>query len=57
MGLIIPSEICEEEYENSRKITKESASKVILNEIQFQDNRASTAKIKNNMPNKENCKK
>ena len=57
MGLIIPSEICEEEYENSRKITKESASKVILNEIQFQDNRASTAKIKNNMQNKENCRK
>ena len=56
MGLIIPLEICEEEYENYRKITKESTSKVIRNEIQFQDNRVSTAKIKNNMQNKENCK-
>ena len=43
MGLIIPSEICQEEYENSQKITKESTNKVIRNEIQFQDNRLSTA--------------
>ena len=39
MGLIIPSEICQEEYKNSREITKESTNKVIRNEIQFQDNR------------------
>ena len=43
MGLIIPSEICQEEYENSQKITKESTNKVIRNEIQFQNKRLSTA--------------
>ena len=43
MGLIIPSEICQEEYENSQKITKESTNKVIRNDIRFQDNRLSTA--------------
>ena len=52
MGLIIPSEICQEEYENSQKITKESTNKVIHNKIQFQDNRLSTTKIKNNIKNK-----
>ena len=46
MRLIIPSEICQKEHENSREITKESTNKVIRNEIQFQDNRVSTAKIK-----------
>ena len=51
MGLIIPLEISQEEYENSQKITKESTNKVIRNEIQFQDNRLSTAKIKNNIKN------
>ena len=43
MGLIIPSEICKEEYENSQKITKESANKVIRNEIQLQNSCLSTA--------------
>ena len=43
MELIIPSEICQEEYENSREITKESTNKIILNEIQSQDNRVYTA--------------
>ena len=45
MGLIIPSEICQEEYENFQKITKESTNKVIRNEIQSHDNRLSTAII------------
>ena len=43
MGLIIPSEIFQEEYENSQKIAKESTNKVTRNKIQFQDNRLSTA--------------
>ena len=30
MGLIIPSEICQEEYDNFREITKESTNKVII---------------------------
>ena len=47
MGLIIVSEICRKEYENSRGITKETTDKVIPNEIQFQDNCVSTAKLKN----------
>ena len=51
MGIIIPSEICQEEYENSEKITKQSTNKVIRNEIQFPDNRLLTAKIKNNIEN------
>ena len=46
MGLIIPSEICQEEYKNSREITKGTTNKVMHNKIQFQDNRLSTAKIK-----------
>ena len=41
MGLIIPLEICQEEYENLWEITN--------NEIQFQDNRVSAAKMKNNI--------
>ena len=51
MGLIIPSEIYQEEYENYREITKESTNKVIRNEIEFQDNCISTAKIKNYIKN------
>ena len=51
MGLIIPSEICQEKYENSRAITKETTNKVIRNEIQFQDDRISTAKIKSDIKN------
>ena len=51
MELIIPSDICQEEYENSPEITKESTNKVILNEIQFQDNRISAAEIKNSIKN------
>ena len=46
MALIIPSKICQEEYENSRAITRETTNKVMRNEIQFQDNGVSTAKIK-----------
>ena len=46
MVLIIPSEVCQEEYENSRAITKETTNKVIRNEIQSQDDRISTAKMK-----------
>ena len=49
MRLMIPSEICQEKYENSREITKKTTNKVIRNEIQFQDNRVSTEKIKNNI--------
>ena len=45
MALIIPSKICQE-YENSRAITRETTNKVMRNEIQFQGNRVSTAKIK-----------
>ena len=52
MGLIIPSEICQEEYENSLAITKETTNKVMCNEIQFQDNRVSTAKIKSDIKNR-----
>ena len=51
MGLIIPSEICQEEYENSQEITKEITNKVMRNKNQFQDNCVSTAKIKNNIKN------
>ena len=51
MGLISPSEICQEEYENSRTINKEATSKIMRNEIQFQDNRVSTAKIKSDIKN------
>ena len=46
MGLIIPSEIRQEECENSQAVTKETTNKVMRNEIQFLDNRVSTAKIK-----------
>ena len=46
MGLIIPSEIRQKEFENSPKVTKETTNKVIRNEIKFQNNRVSTAKIK-----------
>ena len=46
IGSIIPSEICQTEYKNSREITKE-----IRKEIQFQDNHASTTKIENNIKN------
>ena len=35
MGLIVPSEICQEEYENSQAITRETTNKVMRNEIQF----------------------
>ena len=41
--------IFQEEYENYREITKETTHKVMCNEIQFQDNRVSTAKIKNDI--------
>ena len=51
MGLIIPLKICQEEYENFQEITKETTNKVIRNEIQFQDNRISTTKIKKKKPN------
>ena len=51
MGLIIPSEICQEEYENSQEITKETTNKVMRNEIQFQGNRVSTPKTKSNIKN------
>ena len=51
MGLIIPSEICQKEYENSREITKETTNKVMRNEIQFQENRVSTTKLKSNIKN------
>ena len=46
MGLIFPSKISQEEYEYSQNTTKESTNRVIRNEIQFQDNGLSTAKIK-----------
>ena len=49
MGLSIPSEIQQEEYENSRGITKETSNKVIRNKIQFEDNCVSSAKINNNI--------
>ena len=39
MGLIIPLEVFQEEYENSRAITKETTNKVMHNEIQVQDNK------------------
>ena len=52
MGLIIPSEICQEEYENSQAITRETTNKVMRNKIQFQDNRISTAKIKSEIKNR-----
>ena len=52
MGLIISSEIGQEEFGNSQKITTESTNTVISNKIQFQDNRLSTAKIKGNIKNK-----
>ena len=54
---------CQEEYENSQEITKETTNKLMCNEIQFQDNRVSTAKIKSNNKNlkkswlMQNCKK
>ena len=51
IGLIIPSEICQGEFEDSREITKETTNKAMLNEIQFQDNCVSTAKIKSNTKN------
>ena len=51
MGLSIPSEIQQEEYENSRGITKETSNKVIRNKIQFEDNCVSSAKINNNIKN------
>ena len=61
MGLIIPLKICQEEYENSQEITKETTNKVIRNEIQFQHNRISTTKIKNSFKRKsrtvQNCEK
>ena len=51
-----------EECENYREITKETTNKVMRKEIQFQDNRLLTAKIKSNKNQKkklndENCKK
>ena len=49
MGLIIPSEICQEEYENAWATTRETTNKVMRNEIQFQDNRVSAAKIKSDI--------
>ena len=52
IALIIPSKICQEEYENSRAITREATYKVMRNEIQFQDNRVSTAKIKTDTKNR-----
>ena len=48
MGLIIN----QEEYQNSREITKESTNKVIR-KIKFQDNHVSTAKIKITSKSKE----
>ena len=51
MGLIIPSEICQREFEDSREITNEKINKAMLNEIQFQDNCVSAAKIKSNIKN------
>ena len=39
------------EYESSWRITKETTSKVIRNETQFQNDRTSTAKIKQNTKN------
>ena len=51
IGLIIPSETYQEEYENSWEIIKETTNKVMRNEIHFQDNCVSTTKIKNNMKN------
>ena len=35
MGLIIPSEICQEEYKNSQATTRETTNKIMRNEIQF----------------------
>ena len=35
MGLFVPSEICQEEYENSQAITRETTNKVMRNEIEF----------------------
>ena len=60
MGLIIPSEICEEEYKNYRAKTKETTNKVMRNGIQFQDNHVSTTKIESDIKNRkkkaERCK-
>ena len=39
------------EYGSSPEITKETTNKVICNEIQFQDNRVSTAKVKHSIKN------
>ena len=51
IGLIVPSEICQGKFEDSREITKGTTNKAMLNEIQFQDNCVSTAKIKSNTKN------
>ena len=51
MGLIVPPEICQKEYENFQEITKETTNKVMRNEIQFQDKLVSTAKIKSGIKN------
>ena len=51
MRLIIPSEIYQEEYKNSRTIAKETTNKIMCNEIHFEDNRVSTAKIKSDIKN------
>ena len=52
MGLIIPSEIFQEEYENSQAITKKATNRVMRNKIQFQDNRVSTARKKSDINNR-----
>ena len=52
IGLIIPYEIFQKEYKNFREITKETTNKVMRNEIQFQDYRVSTAKIKSDIKNR-----
>ena len=50
-GLIIPSEICQEECKNSLEITKEITTKVMRSKNQFQNNCVSTVKIKNSIKN------
>ena len=57
MGLIVPPEICQKEYENFPEITKETTNKVMRNEIQFQDKLVSTAKIKSAIKNKKRKRK
>ena len=52
IGLIIPYEIFQKEYKIFREITKEITNKVMRNEIQFQDYRVSSAKIKSDIKNR-----